>query len=147
MWRNVSNIFWLRKRKVTWQVGQAMCLQSDASWHLWPASQDTNTLTTSSWLHFLFQMRIWHKYLPLEKQRWKQSEREQGSSSIAGRFLSGVFARAWEIYLLGLFSILQTPPAPPFCIIIIVSRTWGAGEVIMSFYLHPAWPFLQTTCH
>ena len=35
----------------------------DASWQLWPASQDTNLLTTSSWLDFLLQMRsIWQEY-------------------------------------------------------------------------------------
>lgn len=63
------------------------------------------------------------------------------------------WARMQEIFISvsPSWSDLPLHPSLPFSphvhIIIIVSRTWGAGEVIMSFYLHPAWPFLQTTCH
>lgn len=61
-------------------------------------------------------------------------------------------SRVRAIYLLAFARPPRLPTSPPsfplhIHIIIIVSRTWGAGEVIMSFYLHPAWPFLQTTCH
>lgn len=70
------------------------------------------------------------------------------SALVLQRYLSCMFSWGWAIYLLTHFASLPDPSLPfNVHIIIIVSRTWGAGEVIMSFYLHPAWPFLQTTCH
>lgn len=152
MWRNLWNIFLIRKRKVTWKLGQPVCQAC-----LMQADICDQLLRTHINSVILAGFPLSNESLTWILSRGDAEEKKKAKGKrvwafvwalVAVRYLSRMFTRVWAIYLLSPFSILPDPSLPiPIHIIIIVSRTWGAREVIMSFYLHPAWPFLQTTCH
>lgn len=150
--RNFWNIFLIRKKKVTWQLGQTVCqaclMQADICDQL--VSTHINSIILAG-LPLSNESLTWI----LSRGDAEGGKKAKGTSVwaflwvlVAMRYLFCMFIGVWAIYLLFPFTTLPDPSLPiQIHIIIIVSRTWGAMEVIMSFYLHPAWPFLQTTCH
>lgn len=151
MWRNLWNIFLIRKRKVTWKLGQPVCqaclMQADICDQL--LRTHINSVILAG---FPLSNESLTWILSRGDAEEKKSERKEGvdiclSTGSSEISLLHVYPSVSDLPPLP-FSILQDPSLPIHIhIIIIVSRTWGAREVIMSFYLHPAWPFLQTTCH